>query len=652
MAESEKISSYSKNEIIKVDEEQTFSYHKSLFHSLDSTKKFLKDLSFPDNFIEEYSLLFHNKKIYLKSKDYSKFFIMSHFTNGKEKIIKLDDSVKFISMDEFLEMLSHSKFFEQFPIILLKSSVLIAAIEEESPIKISDIQNIKNNVISLNNDPNIIFDEWQRNSGILSEEDNNILRILEYRNDIYLKKVDLQITNMIGSCCNVIINHDNKATEKKKENLKEQSGNTDIFDNRVSNPDNVYNNISDSKNYNNFSNYNYTNFSNMALSGLDDYYNTILIEKYNQNIQNERSSNIERKSSNNPDISRKLEIQTKHRKYQNYITDHNYNSQSQTKNNFQEKLKKEKSHQYKHFIAGALSGLISRIITAPLERLKILYQVNYAGKGLKPPNILSGLQQVYLADGFLGLFRGNLVNLIKCTPDSAIKLYIFEKAKFYFSKKEKENKLKLITRNPTLTLLICGGASGICATICLFPLDVIKTRIAASSNLRYNGILDTAIKLYYEGGLRIFYRGIQASLSSAVPNCGLNLTAYETLKRLFSGSTSVDNAKLLTTPTLMLIGGLSAMFSSTILYPMQTIQSRIIMGTIFLKKPYQNMYITDLINKDAKKIGLIKLAKHTIKAEGFKGFYKGYCPGISKIILGNALGFSLYENIKNVMDLI
>ena len=101
----------------------------------------------------------------------------------------------------------------------------------------------------------------------------------------------------------------------------------------------------------------------------------------------------------------------------------------------------------------------------------------------------------------------------------------------------------------------------------------------------------------------------------------------------------------------MFTGGMSALFSSTILYPFQTLQSRIIMGKLLSNQNYNtnnNKFCTDLIQDN--NLGLIKLAKITFEREGLKGFYKGYCPGISKIIIGNAIGFSLYENIKHLMD--
>jgi solute carrier family 25 phosphate transporter 23/24/25/41 len=315
---------------------------------------------------------------------------------------------------------------------------------------------------------------------------------------------------------------------------------------------------------------------------------------------------------------------------------------------------KNKANHYNHFISGALSGMLSRAMVAPLDRLKIIYQVNYIGKGISPPSIFQGLKNIYITEGLKGLFRGNLVCLMKTTPDFAIKLYTFSVLKYHFSINNNNNKkLNEKYEFKSFRLFFCGGLSGMIATILVFPLDVIKTRLSATSSNTYNGIIDTIIKLYKEGGFKIFFTGLKPSLISSIPNSGLNLGTYDTLKKIFSGSSSVDNGKLLSTPVLMLIGALSAFISSTIFYPFQTLQSRIIMGNKFISQNFDNMNINitvanahDLYNKH----GLLNYAKMTLNKEGFKGFYKGYIPGISKIMIGNGLGYTFYEKIKIFLD--
>jgi len=314
----------------------------------------------------------------------------------------------------------------------------------------------------------------------------------------------------------------------------------------------------------------------------------------------------------------------------------------------EERLHEANKNHSHHFIAGGLSSALSRTITAPLERLKILYQVNYTGQGIKPPSIVVGLSEVFKRDGFKGLFRGNMMSLLKSTPDLAIKLYTFEKMKTY---------MKLIHGEKLSSgkLFLAGAVSGVAANLAIFPLDVIKTRISAAPSGTYSGIIDTATKLYKEGGFSIFYKGVEASICCTIPNSGLNLCFYELLKRFFSGSYSGDNALYLSTPTLMFIGGLSAMFSSTLLYPFQTVQSRIIMQGLKNQKSDQlrhntsyNYEIDNLIIGN-KRLNMIQIINSTFYNEGLRGFFKGYGPGISKIILGNAIGFGLYENIKRAI---
>ena len=294
-----------------------------------------------------------------------------------------------------------------------------------------------------------------------------------------------------------------------------------------------------------------------------------------------------------------------------------------------------KQQDYRNLIAGFISSCISRTIGAPLDRLKMLYQVNYIGEN-KPPSIVNGLVEIYKNDGFKGFFKGNMINIIKGSPENGIKLYVFELTKWKLQCKYGEELDKL-------QLFLCGALSGIISTSVIFPLEVLKLRIAASPKNTYLGISDALVKIYREPrGIINFYSGVEASIFAAIPNVGLNLSVYETLKIFFSGRKGIDNASYLKTSTLMFIGGLSALISSTILYPLQIIQARMIM--LNLKKT--ELKLLNINNKFFNRYKFFRSVYTTFDQEGFKGFYKGYVPGITKIVVGNSISFGIYEKTR------
>lgn len=56
-------------------------------------------------------------------------------------------------------------------------------------------------------------------------------------------------------------------------------------------------------------------------------------------------------------------------------------------------------------IAGAFSGTVARMLTAPLDVLKIRSQLHFHGK---PPSMLASLRSIVKEEGLLALWKGNL----------------------------------------------------------------------------------------------------------------------------------------------------------------------------------------------------------------------------------------------------
>lgn len=74
--------------------------------------------------------------------------------------------------------------------------------------------------------------------------------------------------------------------------------------------------------------------------------------------------------------------------------------------------------------AGALAGALSRSVTSPLERLKVMKQVQ--SSSTKYNGVLSALGRMYTEEGVRGFFKGNGTNVARIAPFSAIQFFSFD----------------------------------------------------------------------------------------------------------------------------------------------------------------------------------------------------------------------------------
>ena len=72
------------------------------------------------------------------------------------------------------------------------------------------------------------------------------------------------------------------------------------------------------------------------------------------------------------------------------------------------------------FIAGGMAGAVSRTVVSPLERLKILFQIQSAGREEYKMSIGKALGKMWREEGFRGFMAGNGTNCIRIVPYSAV----------------------------------------------------------------------------------------------------------------------------------------------------------------------------------------------------------------------------------------
>ena len=72
------------------------------------------------------------------------------------------------------------------------------------------------------------------------------------------------------------------------------------------------------------------------------------------------------------------------------------------------------------FMAGGIAGAVSRTVVSPLERLKILLQVQGGARSDYKMSVWKALQKIWREEGMKGMLAGNGTNCIRIVPYSAV----------------------------------------------------------------------------------------------------------------------------------------------------------------------------------------------------------------------------------------
>lgn len=72
------------------------------------------------------------------------------------------------------------------------------------------------------------------------------------------------------------------------------------------------------------------------------------------------------------------------------------------------------------FVAGGVAGAVSRTVVSPLERLKILLQVQSGPSSEYKIGIWKALQKIWREEGMKGMMAGNGTNCVRIVPYSAV----------------------------------------------------------------------------------------------------------------------------------------------------------------------------------------------------------------------------------------
>ncbi|KAI8473205.1 MAG: mitochondrial substrate carrier [Monoraphidium minutum] len=272
------------------------------------------------------------------------------------------------------------------------------------------------------------------------------------------------------------------------------------------------------------------------------------------------------------------------------------------------------------FVSGGSAGAVARTCTAPLDRIKLLFQVQAVASSGTSPTAYTGVGQaaakIYREEGFLAFWKGNGVNIIRIFPYSAAQLAANDQYKRLLA--DAHGDLDVPRR------LMSGAAAGMTATALTHPLDVVRLRLALPGG-DYKGALDAATRMVRGEGLLSLYRGLVPTLVGIAPYAAINFASYDLIKKkLYHGEKPQNVAANL------LVGATSGTMAATACYPLDTIRRRMQM-------------------RGHTYAGQLDAFATIWRSEGARGFYRGWVANTLKVVPQNAIRLVSYEMLKTML---
>lgn len=289
----------------------------------------------------------------------------------------------------------------------------------------------------------------------------------------------------------------------------------------------------------------------------------------------------------------------------------------------------------KDFLAGGISAAVAKTSVAPIERVKLLLQVQAASKQISPENAYKGMVDCFIRipkeQGVLSYWRGNLANVIRYFPTQALNFAFKDvyKQVFLGGVDKKTQFWRYFAGN-----LASGGAAGATSLCFVYPLDYARTRLGAdvgksAAERQYKGLVDCIAKTFKSDGPIGLYRGFVVSVQGIIIYRAAYFGCFDTAKGMLPDPKN--------TPFIIsfLIAQAVTTLSGIVSYPFDTVRRRMMMQSGRAKG--------DIMYKNTLDCW-VKIAK----TEGSSAFFKG---AFSNVLRGTgaALVLVFYDEVKALL---
>ena len=250
------------------------------------------------------------------------------------------------------------------------------------------------------------------------------------------------------------------------------------------------------------------------------------------------------------------------------------------------------------FTLGSIAGATGATAVYPIDLVKTRMQNHRTGSyigELMYRNSFDCFKKVLRHEGFSGLYRGLVPQLVGVAPEKAIKLTMND---FMRDKMTYVNGGTL----PLWGEVLAGATGGASQVMFTNPLEIVKIRLQVAGEIA-SGPRVSAFGVIRELGFFGLYKGSRACFLRDIPFSAIYFPAYAHLKPAFADENGYNSPV-----SLLVAGAIAGMPAASLVTPADVIKTRLQVKARAGQTTYN---------------GLIDAAKKIYVEEGFSAFWKG-----------------------------
>ena len=184
-------------------------------------------------------------------------------------------------------------------------------------------------------------------------------------------------------------------------------------------------------------------------------------------------------------------------------------------------------------ILAGVAGSLAKTAIAPMDRVKIMYQVSFH----KPFSFRGAFQEgmhIVRREGWAKLWRGHTATLLRVAPYSGSQFMTYDALKHRVQRKRSTDGVGADVVLTPLEKLSCGATAGAVSVAITYPLDIARARLAVQVPGRevYSGLIHALKTMWSQGGLPGLYRGLVPTMLGIIPYSGLSFFSYHQLQQV------------------------------------------------------------------------------------------------------------------------